>query len=119
MRLSIQSSKCFFLTVVLFSGLALCTPPSLAINRPPIVGIAHIAFQVSDLAKARAFYGELLGYEEPFRIINDDGTLLLTYFKVNDRQFIEIFPDLPPEQDDRLSHIALETTDIEALRGYL
>ena len=118
MRLSIRSSERFS-TVILFCGLVLFTPPSLAINRPPIVGIAHIAFQVSDLAKARAFYGELLGYEEPFRVFNDDGTLLLTYFKVNDRQFIEIFPGLPPEKEDRLSHLALETTDIEALRGYL
>lgn len=90
-----------------------------AAERPPIVGIAHIAFQVSDLAKARAFYGELLGYDEPFQIRKEDGSLALTYFKVNDRQYIEIFPGLPPDQVDRLLHIALETTDIQALRTYL
>ncbi len=88
-------------------------------KRPLIVGIAHIAFQVSDLAKARAFYGELLGYEEPFHIFNQDGSLALTYFKVNERQYIEIFPGLPPDRDDRLMHIAFETTDLEALRVYL
>ena len=87
--------------------------------RPPLLGIAHIAFQVSDLPKARAFYGELLGFEEPFQIFKEDGSIRLTYFKVNDRQYIEIFPGLPPEQDDRLLHIALETADIEALRIYL
>lgn len=87
--------------------------------RPLIIGVAHIAFQVSDLTKARQFYGELLGYEEPFQIFNPDGKLALTYFKVNERQYIEIFPGLPPEKDDRLSHIAFETTDIEALRNYL
>lgn len=90
-----------------------------AVDRPPIVGIAHIAFEVSDLAKARTFYGKLLGYEEPFQVMKDGGGLLLTYFKVNERQYIEIFPGLPSEKDDRLSHIALETTDIEALRIYL
>ena len=88
-------------------------------NRPPIFGVAHIAFQVSDLAKARAFYGDLLGYEEPFQLFKEDGSVRLTYFKVNDRQYIEIFPGLPPDQDDRLSHIAFETADIEALRLYL
>jgi catechol 2,3-dioxygenase-like lactoylglutathione lyase family enzyme len=88
-------------------------------TRPPIVGIAHIAFDVSDLAKARAFYGELLGYDEPFQVFKEDGSLLLTYFKVNDRQYIEIFPGLPPDRDERLSHIAFETTDLEALRVYL
>src|ERR1051325_3007433 len=87
-----------------------------AADRPPLVGIAHIAFQVSDLTKAQAFYGGLLGYEDAFRLYKDDGTTRLVYFKVNDRQYIEISPGLPPEQDDRLSHIALETTNLEALR---
>lgn len=87
--------------------------------RPLIVGVAHIAFQVSDIAKARDFYGGVLGYEEPFQLFNPDGSLALTYFKVNDRQYIETFPGLPPDQDERLKHIAFETTDIEALRVYL
>jgi len=93
--------------------------PSRAADRPPLVGIAHIAFQVSNLAKAQAFYGGLLGYEDAFRLYKEDGTTRLVYFKVNDRQYIEIFPGLPPEQDDRLSHIAIETTNLEALRVYL
>src|SRR5262245_39115015 len=90
-----------------------------AADRPPLVGIAHIAFQVSDLAKAQAFYGGLLGYDDAFRLYKEDGTTSLVYFKVNDRQYIEIFPGLPPDQDDRLSHIAFETTNLEALRVYL
>jgi lactoylglutathione lyase len=92
---------------------------ALAADRPPLVGIAHIAFQVSDLAKAQAFYGGLLGYEDAFRLYKEDGTTRLVYFKVNDRQYIEIFPGLPPDQDDRLSHIAFETTNLEVLRLYL
>jgi catechol 2,3-dioxygenase-like lactoylglutathione lyase family enzyme len=91
----------------------------LAVDRPPIVGIAHIAFQVSDLGKAHQFYGELLGYEPAFRLYQEDGSTRLVYFKVNDRQYIEILPGLPPGQDDRLSHIALETTNLEGLRTYL
>jgi len=100
------------------TGLHGQTTPSQS-TRPPIVGLAHIAFQVSDLKKAREFYGELLGYDEPFQVFKEDGQIALTYFKINDRQYIEIFPNLPPEKDDRLSHIALETTDLEALRVYL
>jgi len=88
-------------------------------KRPLISGLAHIAFQVSDLAKARAFYGELLGYEESFQVFNKDSSLALTYFKVNDRQYIEIFPGLPPDKDDRLLHFAFETNDLESLRLYL
>jgi lactoylglutathione lyase len=88
-------------------------------KRPLIKGVAHIAFQVSDLTKARAFYGELLGYDEAYQFLKSDGSPALTCFKVNERQYIEILPDLPPDQDDRLSHIAFETTDIEAMRVYL
>jgi catechol 2,3-dioxygenase-like lactoylglutathione lyase family enzyme len=103
-----------------FAGALILPPsPSLGAKRPPIVGIAHIALQVGDIAKARAFYGDLLGYEEPFRLFREDGTVMLTYFKINDRQFVEILPDLPSNQDERLSHFAFETTDIEALRLYL
>ena len=89
------------------------------LKRPLITGVAHIAFQVSDLPRAREFYGELLGYDEPFQIRNEDNSLALTYFKVNERQYIEIFPGLPPNKDDRLMHIAFETNDLEAMRLYL
>jgi catechol 2,3-dioxygenase-like lactoylglutathione lyase family enzyme len=119
--MKLNSSLRLFLTgfeMVLVATAVLC-PESLAADRPPITGIAHIAFQVGDLAKAQVFYGELLGYEPAFRLYHPDGSTRLVYFKVNDRQYIEIFPGLPPDQDDRLSHIALETSNLEALRVYL
>jgi len=45
--------------------------------------------------------------------------LLLTYFKVNDHQYIEVFPELKDAKQDRLSHISFETTDIDTLHAYL
>lgn len=108
-----------FLLALTLSLNASAQNQSSSASRPLIIGVAHIAFQVSDIAKARDYYSGLLGYEEPFQIRNPDGSLALTYFKVNDRQYIEIFPGLPPDQDERLKHIAFETTDIEALRQYL
>lgn len=89
------------------------------LKRPLITGVAHIAFQVSDLTKARAFYGELLGYDEAFQVSESEGSPAPTRFKVNERQYIEILPGLPADKDDRLSHIAFETNDLEALRVYL
>jgi catechol 2,3-dioxygenase-like lactoylglutathione lyase family enzyme len=89
------------------------------LKRPLITGVAHIAFQVGDLAKARAFYGELLGYDEAFQVSEPAGSPALTCFKVNERQYIEIIPGLPAGMDERLSHIAFETNDLEALRAYL
>ncbi len=82
-------------------------------QRPPIVGVAHIALETNDMAAARKFYGTGLGFEEPFQIAN--GVL----FKVNDHQYIKVSPDLKSETQDRLSHIAFETTDLRKLRSYL
>ena len=87
-------------------------------KRPRITGVAHIAIFTSDIAKARQFYGGLLGYEEPFSLNTAAGKLDLTFFKINDRQYIEIFPE-KEAGTDRLNHISIETDDAEAMRSYL
>ena len=107
--------------IALGTGAPHATPSSskTAIGRPPIVGVAHIGLKTDNLAAAREFYGHVLGFEEPFSLNKPGGGLMLTYFKVNDHQYIEIFPDLQRPTDDRLSHIAFETTDAARLRHYL
>lgn len=92
----------------------LAQPP----KRPKITGVAHIAVFTSNLAKAREFYSNLLGYQEPFLLNNANGSLSLTFFKINDRQYIELFPE-SEAGTDRLNHISLETDDAEAMRVYL
>lgn len=99
-------------------AMALATGAS-AQQRPPIVGVAHIALKTADLAGAREFYGNYLGYQEAFSISNPNGTPEVTYFKVNDRQYIEVFPAAPSEAEGQLSHVAFETTNAEQLRVYL
>lgn len=88
-------------------------------RRPPITGVAHIGLKTNDLSAARNFYGHDLGFAEAFTLDKPGGGLMLTYFKVNDHQYIEVFPDLKDEAEDRLSHICFETTDARALRDYL
>ena len=90
-----------------------------ATGRPPIVGIAHIALKVDNLATATKFYEETLGYQEMVPDDNPAGGLTPTYIKVNDHQYIELFANLSSPTEDRLSHIAFETTDARALRDYL
>lgn len=89
------------------------------VERPPIVGVAHIGLKTKDLAASREFYGHYLGFQEPFSLDKPAGGLMLTYFKINDHQYIEVFPELKSDTEDRLSHIALETTNIQQLRDYL
>jgi len=108
------------LVSLLFSSLAFAQTAPVA--RPRIRGVAHIGVRTDDLAAARKFYGDILGYQEPFtydRPASEGGGLLLTYFKVNDHQYIEVFPELKDPKQDRLSHISFETDNVEQLRAYL
>jgi catechol 2,3-dioxygenase-like lactoylglutathione lyase family enzyme len=49
---------------------------------------------------------------------NPDGKLSLTFIKINDRQYIELFPEREAGTD-RLNHISIETDDAEQMRLYL
>ena len=104
-----------WLSLILLGGTAL---PAQEVKRPRITGVAHIALFSRDVAQSRMFYTGLLGYEEPFDLKQPDGSLALTFFKINERQYIELFPEREPGSD-RLAHIALETDDAEGMRRYL
>lgn len=91
---------------------------SASVERPPIIGLAHVGLFVSDLAKTDEFFGHVLGYEH-FSLDKPTGGLMLNYYKVNDHQYVEIYPGLKGDDQDRLSHIAFETTDARKLRDYL
>src|SRR5438132_8528651 len=96
------------------SPAAAADPP----QRPRITGIAHIALYVHDIGKARAFYKDFLGFDEPFSLDKPDGGLSLTFIKINDRQYIELFPEVEAGSD-RLNHISIETDNAEGMRAYL
>src|SRR5262245_30755914 len=101
-RRSIQVKRIaiLILMVVVCALVSSARDQSSDFKRPLITGVAHIAFQVGDLAKARAFYGELLGYDEVFQIPESESSSLMTCFKVNERQYIKILPGLPADKDD-------------------
>jgi len=87
--------------------------------RPPIRGISHVAFRVSDVGAARSFYEDFLGYRSfPAPGMEASGSAAITIVPVNDRQYVELRPGLTAEED-RLHHIALETDDVAAMRGSL
>jgi catechol 2,3-dioxygenase-like lactoylglutathione lyase family enzyme len=88
------------------------------VKRPKILGVAHMAFYVSDLQKTRAFYRDFLGFEEPFSIKREDGTDRIAFIKVNDHQYIELFAEAP-KQDGQLNHISFYTDDAHQMRDYL
>lgn len=87
-------------------------------GRPSITGIAHIALYAKDFGQSRAFYRDFPGFDEPYSLTNPDGSPAMAFFKVNDRQYIELFPERQPDSD-RLNHISIETADAESMRIYL
>jgi len=82
--------------------------------RPAIDGIAHVRVLAADLAKARHFYGELLGLSER----RWDPAAGVAIFSVNDRQRI-IVRRGPAERDDRLVDLAFATANVTAMRDWL
>jgi catechol 2,3-dioxygenase-like lactoylglutathione lyase family enzyme len=96
--------------------------PGATPQRPRILGVAHVAFFVSDLEKARTFYRGLLGFDEPFTLPTQDpakaGAIDIAFVKINDRQWIELF-NRPAGDAGQLNHIAIYTESADAMRDYL
>jgi catechol 2,3-dioxygenase-like lactoylglutathione lyase family enzyme len=86
--------------------------------RPQLLGIAHVAFRVSDMTRTAAFYENLLGYQQPFSLNSDNGKLPISFVKVNDLQYVELFPGDARSQG-QLDHFALYTNNLTAMRSYL
>jgi catechol 2,3-dioxygenase-like lactoylglutathione lyase family enzyme len=86
-------------------------------GRPRVLGISHVALRVSDLARARQFYEDFLGYGTEMAATGKEGSQTLRV-AVDDRQYVELRAGLRPDED-RLDYVALETDDVEAMRRYL
>ena len=80
---------------------------------PGITGLAHVALRVSDLDKEINFLGKL-GFEEAFTSANGARTMEV-FIKVNDRQFIELYPQSDPPQPLGWMHACYETNDANGL----
>ena len=101
-------------TLVLLMAALLATPapePS-----PALAGIAHVALRVADLQKSREFY-QKLGLEQAFEFA-DPGKPPVSYMKVNDRQFIELYQRADDSQPLGLTHVCYEASDINALHDF-
>jgi catechol 2,3-dioxygenase-like lactoylglutathione lyase family enzyme len=78
-------------------------------------GIAHVAFRVADLEASRAFYNKL-GFDQFFEIKQGERTTE-AFLKINDRQFLELYPRTDPSQPLGLMHVCYEADNLEALHA--
>jgi catechol 2,3-dioxygenase-like lactoylglutathione lyase family enzyme len=103
--------------ILALAVLSVCSLRSFA-QTGQITGIAHIAYRVSDLDKEIAFLGKL-GYQESFGFTDAAGKTTEVFVKVNDRQFIEVYPQTAPTQTIGWMHVCYESDDINALAAAL
>ncbi|MGH9599751.1 MAG: VOC family protein [Terracidiphilus sp.] len=82
-----------------------------------IDGIAHVAYRVSNLDGEVAFFRKL-GYEEAFTRTRG-GKTVQAFVKVNNRQFIEVYPRTDPRQPLGWMHVCYESADLNALHDAL
>jgi catechol 2,3-dioxygenase-like lactoylglutathione lyase family enzyme len=98
--------------------LSLLAPVARAQQTPPLAGIAHIALRVRSLDAARDFY-QKLGYEEAFLLKDKQGKPRESFIKINDHQFIELYPanpDVPKESKIGFLHVCFEgDNDLQAV----
>ena len=81
-----------------------------------ITDFGHPAFAAHDIDASLAFYAKL-GIAESFRLDRPDGSLMLVYMHIAGDRFLEIFPNGPVPDANRVGsfrHICLLTDDIRA-----
>jgi catechol 2,3-dioxygenase-like lactoylglutathione lyase family enzyme len=85
-------------------------------GRPKIYGIAYVRFKVTDLEKAKAFYGSELGLASG-GVRN--GNFVQASFVVNQDQRVELAKTEPGTGGSYLVEIGLATDDLMKMRTYL
>lgn len=83
---------------------------------PPLNGIAHIAVRVKDIAAALEFYKKL-GFEQAFAMTKG-GVVTQSFIKINDRQFIELYPVTERDPKAGFLHLCFEGADLNALHDF-
>jgi catechol 2,3-dioxygenase-like lactoylglutathione lyase family enzyme len=85
----------------------------------PYAGLAHTAIRVKDIAASQAFY-EKLGFEKAFSA-EKNGTVIQAFYKINDREFLEIYPQLATDKSKEpigFLHLCFDGLDLDTLRTH-
>jgi catechol 2,3-dioxygenase-like lactoylglutathione lyase family enzyme len=83
---------------------------------PPLKGIAHIAIRVKNLPASADFYHKL-GFEQPFSM-NKGDVITQAFIKINDRQYIELYPVDERNTQVGFMHLCFEGGDLNPIHDY-
>src|SRR5271170_4584631 len=79
----------------------------------PFNGLAHVAIRVHDLAASVAFY-QKLGFEQAFDLRKND-VPYESFIKINDSQFIELYPATEKDPAIGFLHVCFEGVDLNVI----
>ncbi len=102
--------------LVLVAGSWAAEAQAPAPQSPDLTGLAHIALRVSDLDAEVNFFGKM-GFEEAFTNVQN-GHALQVFIKVNDMQFIEVYPRTEADQPLGMLHACFESADLNKLYAH-
>lgn len=103
---------------LLAAAIPLAMPAQSTMASP--VGIAHIALRVSDVDREVNFLGKL-GFVQAFANTDNSGRITQAFIKVNDRQYIEVYPQTAAGEAPGplgLMHVCYEAADLQALNDH-
>jgi catechol 2,3-dioxygenase-like lactoylglutathione lyase family enzyme len=91
------------------------TPPA-ATTAPPspnLAGLAHVAIRVHDLDASVAFY-QKLGFVRAFAL-SRDGVVYEAFIKINDQQFLELYPADTKNTQVGFLHVCFYGHDLQSV----
>jgi len=105
---AVLAAKSLAILVLLSTGIS----PGQSVD---LSGIAHAAFHVSDVAKTSLFY-QKLGFDQAF-VFSSNGMISQAFIKINDRQFIELYPLTPNDSRIGFMHLCFEGQNLMELNA--
>ncbi len=115
------SRKSVWLAIAISFAVSAIAPSAVSFGQSGlahITGMAHMAYYVSDLKKARDYYEGFLGFQEAFVLKNADGSDHVVYVKINDHQYIELYAE-PVKDYGYVRDAGFETNDAKGMRDHL
>jgi catechol 2,3-dioxygenase-like lactoylglutathione lyase family enzyme len=91
-------------------------PAAPADPSPNLAGIAHIALRVSDLNASVTFY-QRLGFVRAFAL-SRDGKVYEAFIKLNDRQFLELYPATPQSPQTGFLHLCFVGANLQWVHAF-
>jgi catechol 2,3-dioxygenase-like lactoylglutathione lyase family enzyme len=103
---------------LLFAGCATLAQQN-GVLRPPILGISHVRFHVSQPDAALSFYQDMLGMAREKGLCDNPHLVRLTCLRIGSSQFLQLDSVEQRRPSSLLEEVAFATPDVEGMSKFL